>query len=593
MTETATQDNKHADEVQQRGTFSRFMRLLVLVRPYPVRLFVATLFLLGASALGLAYPQLVREAVDTGMDASSVERLDYYALALVGIFLAQAGLTWVRHYLMSWLGERVVANLRKKVFGHLLKLDVGWYSERITGELVSRLASDVTTVQGAVGSELSLALRNFITFAGGISLLFVENWKLTLIMLAVVPPLTLGVVFFGRKIRKISKSVQDSLATTGGRVSEALGSIATVHVFGRERWEEARYAEGVEDAFEQARRLAIWRSWFMSTSGFAGMLGIAVIVWLGGRQVAAGELSAGDLTAFLLYTMMVAVSLASLTSIWSALQRAVGATERLFAIVDTEPVVKNPKTTVPTPTDSDLIFDNITYCYPNRPDELVLKNVSLSVDAGKTLALVGQSGSGKTTLASLVPRLRDPNSGRVCIGGQDIRELALDDLRELIAVVPQEPTLFAGSIAENIAYGRLEASRKEIEQAARDANAHEFISLFPEGYDTQVGERGVQLSGGQKQRIAIARAVVRKPEILILDEATSNLDSESEALVQAAIARVMKNHTTLIVAHRLSTIRDADEIAVLRRGQVQERGTHEDLMAKKGAYWGLVEHQLL
>ncbi len=588
-------DPKVANAAGDRRRLSVLWRLLPLVRPHAGRFVLALVALFGASSIALVYPWAAKHAVDLGMTGASVDDLDIIVLGIVGVFVVNAALVWFRHYTLSWLGERVVADLRVLVFDRILGLPLVWFHERRSGELVGRLASDVTIVSGVVSTELSMALRNGVQMLGALVLLFVIDVKLTLMMLAIVPITVITTIYFGRRIRKMSRDVQDELAKVSGQVQEAIGAIATVQSFVRERHEAQRYKAGVEDAFEKMRRMIVWRSWFFSTSMTAGYIGIAVVVWLGGRALIAGELTAGDLTSFFLYTFMVAGSLSDLASLWGSLQRAAGATDRLFQVIDTVPEVRDVDEAKPLPAGQGAIeLERVSFAYPSRRGQPVLSDVSLKVSPGEVVALVGPSGAGKSTILSLLYRFYDADAGCVRFEGVDVRELKLAELRRALAMVAQEPVLFSGTIRDNIAYGAPDddpPTQAQIEAAARDAYAHDFITGFPDGYDTVIGERGTKLSGGQKQRIALARAIVANPRVLILDEATSNLDAESEAVVQAALDRLMEGRTTLIVAHRLSTVRDADRIVVIEGAQIVEQGRHEELMARSGTYRRLVERQ--
>ena len=588
--------DSEGDRPRDRRRLGVLWRLLPLLRPHLGRFVVAVVTLCAASGVTLIYPWAASRAVDVGMAGTSTGELDKIVLLLIGVFVVNAALVWLRHYSVSWLGERVVADLRGLVFDRVLTLPLGWFHERRSGELVGRLASDVTVIEGVVGSELSMALRNSIQLVGAMVLLFVIDVKLTLFMLAIVPPITLTTLYFGRRIRKMSRAVQDELAKVSGQVQESIGAIATVQGFVREAYEAGRYRAGVERAFDSTLVLVRWRSWFFSTAMTAGYIGVAAVIWIGGRAKIHGELSAGQLTSFFLYTFIVAGALADVAGLWGALQRAAGSTDRLFAVIDTVPEIRDPEPAVRAvlpPGKGAVALEGVSFAYPSRRGQPVLTDVDLTIAPGEVVALVGPSGAGKSTILALLHRFYDVDAGRVLLEGVDIRTLPLGELRRALAMVAQEPVLFSGTIRDNIGYGKAGASPADIERAARDAYAHDFVTGFPDGYDTVIGERGTKLSGGQKQRIALARALLADPRVLILDEATSNLDAESESLVQAALARLMHDRTTIIVAHRLSTVRDADRIVVIEDARVVEQGRHDELMARRGTYHRLVEHQLI
>jgi len=565
-----------------------------LLRPYRSRFYLASLALVFGSLVSLAYPQVARYAIDLGMKQGDLDAFNGVLSYLVAIFAVHATLVWFRHYLMSWLGIRAVADLRSLVFDHIMLLPISWFHDRRSGELVGRLAADVTVIEEVIGSQLSMALRNIVQLIGGITLLLIVNWRLTMIMLAIIPPFSVGAVYFGGKLRKRSKAVQDRLAKASGRVQESIAAIDTVQAFHREHHEASAYRADVEKAFESGLMLVKWRATFMSVVSVLSYAALAAVLMIGGRFVIAGKMSPGQLTAFLIYTGMVASSFATIAGLYGGLNRAAGATERLYDVVDAVPEIRDPEKPLALPDGKGLVrFENIEFRYASRPDDPVLRGVTIAIEAGQTVALVGPSGAGKTTLAALLPRFYDVLGGSVTLDGVDVRQITLAELRGAISIVSQEPVLFSGSIAENIAYSDPSLPFEAVEKAAKDANADAFIKNFPDGYNTLVGERGVKLSGGQKQRIAIARAIIADPRVLILDEATSNLDAESEAAVQIALTRLMRKRTTLVIAHRLSTVRDADKICVMERGIVSAQGSHDQLMESSPTYQRLVRHQLI
>jgi ABC transporter fused permease/ATP-binding protein len=578
----------------KRG-LSPLRRLLELLRPHGLRLIVAVLTLICGSGLTLLYPQAVKRAVDAGVVGASTEELDRIALFTVAIFVVHAASTWLRCYMTSWLGGITVAGLRKAAFERLLTMPMAWFHEQRSGEIVGRLSSDVEVVEQFIENELEAAFRNALQAAGGIVLLLVQNVKLTLVMLLVVPFLSVSMVVLGRRIRALSFLVQDKLGDANGVAQEAIGAIQTVQAFVREDHEARKYAARADGVFGASLALARGRATFLSIVTFSTCAAVAVIVWTGGRSVISGELSGGDLMAFGIYTLMVAGALARVADLWGSVQRASGATERIYGIIDATPEIRDLEGALPLPPGrGEVRFDGVSFSYPSRPDRKVLDRVSFRIAPGEVVAIVGASGSGKSTLASLMFRFFDVTEGQVLFEGHDVRTLRSSELRRAMAIVSQEPVLFSGTIRENIAYGSPDAALipGAIEQAAREAHAKTFIDSFPDGFETVVGELGVKLSGGQRQRIAIARALLANPRVLVLDEATSNLDSESEALVQEALARLMKGRTVLVIAHRLSTVRDADRIIVLDQATILETGGHAELMERRGAYRRLVEHQV-
>jgi len=562
------------------------LRLLAYAKSYRGRLAFAFVSLLIAGSMNLMFPQMMRLIVDAAFTTKKdMGELNQFTLLLIGVFAVQAIFAFLRFYLIASTGQRILADVRQQVYTHLLRLPMSFFANRRVGELTSRLSSDVTTIQGVTTTGITTLLRLSVQTLGALTIIIVTNPKLTALMVLIVPTVIFSAVLYGRYIRSISTQVQDRLADANSVLEETLSAIRIVQSFVRESYEANRYGGKIRDMLRLALRRVVASGGFIAFIAFAVFGGMVVVFWFGSRLVIAGTLTPGDLIAFVLYTFVVAQGISGLSDVYGDINQAIGASRRIFELLDTRPEISDSETARPLKdVRGSVQLVDVHFTYPGDRSLPVLNGVTIGAQKGQIIALVGPSGAGKSTLVSLIPRFYDVTSGAVLIDGHDVRSINLADLREAIGVVPQETILFSGSVRENIAYGNLAATDAEIEAAARAAHAHEFISDFPDGYNTIVGEKGVKLSGGQRQRIAIARALLKDPAILIFDEATSSLDSESEQLIQKALDTLMRGRTTFVIAHRLSTIRRADRIVVMSQGCVVETGTHDELLANDGLY---------
>ncbi|RUX33868.1 ATP-binding cassette domain-containing protein [Mesorhizobium sp. M2A.F.Ca.ET.042.01.1.1] len=578
---------------QRRRSVRPLRNLFPYITRYRKLAVGAIISLIVAAVTTLALPMAVRRMIDHGFQTTGSTFIAEYFAALVAMAALLAAASASRYYFVITLGERVVADIRRDVFAHVTTLSPAFFDRAHSGEIVSRLAADTTQVKSAVGATASVALRNVILGIGAVAMMVVTSPKLSGLVIAAIPLIVLPLVAFGRSVRRKSRQAQDTLAEATAYASEQIGAVRTLQAFTNEKLVTGRFADAVDAAFEAARASVFARSFLTFFAIFMIFSSVVAVLWFGSRDVLAGTLSPGTLSQFLLYSVFAAGALGALSEVWSELSQAAGAAERLTEILAETPTIQRPVDPLPLPATAKgaISFDDVSFSYPARPDRAAVHGLSFQVKPGETVAIVGPSGAGKSTVFSLILRFYDPESGRVAIDAVDLREADPAAIRQRIAIVPQDVTVFAASVRDNIGFGRQGAGDAEIEAAAKAALADEFIARLDNGYDSQVGERGVTLSGGQRQRIAIARAILRDAPILLLDEATSALDAESETLVQRALERLMRGRTTIVIAHRLATVLKADRILVMEGGRIVEEGTHQSLVAKGGIYARLAKLQ--
>jgi len=576
-----------------KGEIKQLRPMLRYLRPYrwpSVLAFITMTFTAGA-VLGMGAG--LKKLIDDGLSKGDSRMLDQSFMILAGVTLLLAGASYARFYLVTWIGERVVADIRRDVFSHLTRMHMGFYETTRVGELLSRLTTDTTLIQTVIGSSLSVAVRNSLMLVGGMVLLVITSAHLSSYLFIAIPIVVAPIIILGRRVRGYARGVQERVADVSAQAEESLNAIRTIQAFTLEPKQDALFGSHIQAVLDMSHMRIKLRSLLTAIVILLVFGSIITVLWFGGRDVLAGRITAGSLSAFVFYSIVVAGAVGALSEVVADLQRAAGAAERLSELLAIPSQITSPASPEAiAPGRAEIHFDDVTFSYPSRPDRAVLAHFSLQIPAGKTVALVGMSGAGKTTIFQMLLRFYDANEGAIRINGTDISRAALPDLRRRMGLVPQDPVIFSGTIADNIRMGTETASDGDIRAAALSASAMEFIDRLPQGLESQVGEKGVQLSGGQKQRIAIARAIVRNPDILLLDEATSALDAENERYIQQALAQITRDRTTLIIAHRLSTVMHADQILLLNEGRVEASGTHSELMAASPLYARLAKMQL-